>query len=150
MKKDEIIAISIIAGVLLLAAGTAVGGGMAYAKGFWNKTSTSKIKTNNKSNIENPEIFNAYMRDMQRRIKLNWDPPKQEVSKSVTLLYTINKDGSLKKYKVLKSSGDKYLDNAAIKALKDTSPFRPLPKEFEGESVDVQFTFDYNVWEKKQ
>ena len=35
--------------------------------------------------------------------------------------------------------------NAALNAVKLTAPFRPLPPEFKGNSVDIQFTFDYNV-----
>ncbi len=150
MNKDEITALGIVAGVLLLATGVAIGGGMVYARGFWHKNSALEIKKTEKSNVDNPEIFSAYMRDMQRKIKSNWEPPTKDVSKSTTLFYSINKDGSLKRYSVLKSSGDRKFDNAAIKALRTSSPFRPLPKDFKGEYVDVQFTFDYNVWEKKK
>ena len=41
------------------------------------------------------------------------------------------------------------MDEAALKALELTAPFEPLPKEFKGKSVDIQFTFDYNVLDKK-
>lgn len=149
MKKEEVVAICLIAGVLLLATGVAVGG-IVYAKGFWHKSSAPEIQTTKESFVDNPEIFSAYMRDMQRRIKLNWEPPKEDVSKNVTLLYSINKDGSLKRYSVLRSSGSRKMDKSAVEALKKAAPFRPLPEDFKGEYVDVQFDFDYNVWEKKK
>jgi outer membrane biosynthesis protein TonB len=37
------------------------------------------------------------------------------------------------------------VDQAALNAVKATAPFRPLPSEFTGSSIDIQFTFDYNV-----
>ena len=36
--------------------------------------------------------FGPYMRELQRRIKLNWDPPKGNESKTVVLLFKIARD----------------------------------------------------------
>ena len=33
-----------------------------------------------------------------------------------------------------------------LDAVKLTAPFRPLPPDFRGDNVDIQFTFDYNVF----
>ena len=48
--------------------------------------------------------------------------------------------------KNLKSSGSISVDGAAKAAVELTSPFAPLPVEFEGNSIDVEFTFDYDVF----
>lgn len=90
--------------------------------------------------------FGPYMRELQRRIKMNWDPPKGNESKRVVLQFKIAKDGRLLSCSVLKSSGLSGADKAAISAVQATAPFRPLPAEFKGQSVDIQFTFDYNVF----
>lgn len=90
--------------------------------------------------------FGPYMRDLQRRIKMNWDPPKGNESKRVVLLFRIAKDGRLLSCQVSKSSGLAAADNAAMHAVKLTAPFRPLPANFRGQSIDIQFTFDYNVF----
>lgn len=90
--------------------------------------------------------FGPYMRELQRRIKLNWDPPKGNESKRVVLLFKIAKDGRLLSCRVQKSSGMPSADQAALKAVELTAPFRPLPGEFKGQSIDIQFTFDYNVF----
>ena len=95
--------------------------------------------------IREPD-FGPYMRDLQRRIKMNWDPPKGNESKRVVLLFKIAKDGRLLSCSVFKSSGLPSADKAAINAVQLTAPFRPLPAEFKGPSVDIQFTFDYNVF----
>ena len=95
--------------------------------------------------IKEPD-FGPYMKELQRRIKMNWDPPKGNESKRVVLLFSIARDGRLLNVKVHRSSGLQSADNAAIEAVKLTAPFRPLPPEFKGQSVDIQFTFDYNVF----
>lgn len=95
--------------------------------------------------IREPD-FGPYMRDLQRRIKMNWDPPKGNESKRVVLLFKIARDGRLLSARVFKSSGIPGSDKAALNAVELTAPFRPLPADFKGSSIDIQFTFDYNVF----
>lgn len=95
--------------------------------------------------IKEPD-FGPYMRELQRRIKLNWSPPKGNESKRVVLLFKIAKSGRMLSCRVLKSSGLPAADQAALRAVELTAPFRPLPAEFRGQSIDIQFTFDYNVF----
>ena len=95
--------------------------------------------------IKEPD-FGPYMRELQRRIKMNWDPPKGNESKRVVLLFKIARDGRLLSCRVSRSSGIDAADRAAISAVELTAPFKPLPPEFKGQSVDIQFTFDYNVF----
>ncbi len=95
--------------------------------------------------IREPD-FGPYMKELQRRIKMNWDPPKGNESKRVVLLFKIAKDGRLLSCSVFKSSGLPNADKAAINAVHLAAPFRPLPLEYKGASIDIQFTFDYNVF----
>lgn len=95
--------------------------------------------------IREPD-FGPYMRELQRRIKMNWDPPKGNESKRVVLLFKIAKDGRLLSVRVYKSSGIPNADRAALNAVHLTAPFKPLPADFKGGSIDIQFTFDYNVF----
>ena len=95
--------------------------------------------------IREPD-FGPYMRELQRRIKMNWNPPKGNESKRVVLLFKIAKDGRLLSCSVFKSSGLPNADKAALDAVKLTAPFKPLPVEYKGSSIDIQFTFDYNVF----
>lgn len=90
--------------------------------------------------------FGPYMRELQRRIKLNWDPPKGNESKTVVLLFKIAKDGRLLSCRINRSSGLPSADQAALKAVELTAPFKPLPIDFKGQSIDIQFTFDYRVF----
>jgi len=95
--------------------------------------------------IKEPD-FGPYMRDLQRRIKMNWNPPKGNESKRVVLMFKIAKDGRLLSCSVFKSSGLQSADQAALDAVKLTAPFKPLPAEYKNSSIDIQFTFDYNVF----
>lgn len=92
--------------------------------------------------IREPD-FGPYMKEVERRIKANWSPPNGGQSKKVVLLFTIARDGRLLSLKIAKSSGFKADDDAAISAVKLTAPFRPLPPEYKGSSVDINFTFDF-------
>ncbi len=94
--------------------------------------------------IREPD-FGPYMRELQRRIKTNWDPPKGDESKRVVLVFKIGKQGELLSCSVFKSSGLPNADKAAIYAVQSTAPFKPLPADFKGQNIDIQFTFDYNV-----
>ena len=95
--------------------------------------------------LKDPD-FGQYMKELQRRIKMHWNPPKGNESKRVVLLFKIAKDGRLLSCSILKSSGLKNADDAALNAVHLAAPFRPLPPEFKGSSIDIQFTFDYNVY----
>lgn len=68
------------------------------------------------------------MADLQRRIKRAWFP-----------------QGELSDLKLHKSSGVAIADQAAMKAVQNAAPFRPLPQG-SPENIDIQFTFDYNVF----
>lgn len=95
--------------------------------------------------IKEPD-FGPYMRDLQDRIKRRWEPPRGNESKRVVLLFKIAKDGRLLKVTMVKGSGMPAADKAALDAVENAAPFKPLPPEFRGQHVEIQFTFDYNVF----
>lgn len=133
--------------------GTGAGGGGRFSNGTGSGSNTNAGNPGPGNPKGAPGIdavkepdFGPYMKELQRRIKMNWDPPKGDQSKRVVLLFSIAKDGRLLNVSVHKSSGLPAADKAAIDAVKLTAPFRPLPPDFKGKSVDIQFTFDYNVF----
>ena len=103
----------------------------------------------NKPEVKNVD-FKPYMSELQKKIKKNWKPNRwSKKSKLTILLFSINKQGELVSCEISKSSGDNEFDKLALKAVRDTAPFKSLPKEYNGEKIDIQFTFDYNVWGEK-
>jgi TonB family protein len=89
--------------------------------------------------------FGPYMADLQRRIKKHWFPPKGNESKKVVVVFKVHTGGELSDLRIDHSSGVQIADNAALKAVEDAAPFRPLPQGAP-DNVDIQFTFDYNVF----
>lgn len=106
----------------------------------------SDDKISNSDNNDAEPDFGPYMRELQHRIKMNWDPPKGDQTKRVVILFKIDRDGNLLSCSVQQSSGLPNADKAAIRAVYLTAPFKPLPAEFKGSSIDISFTFDYNVF----
>jgi TonB family protein len=89
--------------------------------------------------------FGPYMADLQRRIKRAWFPPKGQESKRVVVVFKIHRGGELSHLRLDHSSGMAIADQAALKAVENAAPFRPLP-DGAPDDVDIQFTFDYNVF----
>ncbi len=89
--------------------------------------------------------FGPYMADLQRRIKRAWFPPKGNESKRVVVQFKVHKGGELSNLRIDHSSGLAIADQAALKAVENAAPFRPLPPGA-SDDVDIQFTFDYNVF----
>jgi TonB family protein len=122
--------------------------GSGYSAGGGNAGNPSPGNPNGRPGIDavrEPD-FGPYMRELQRRIKRNWEPPKGNESKRVVLIFKVSRDGRMLSLRVFKSSGVAEADKAAINAVELTAPFSPLPPEYKGKDIDIQFTFDYNVF----
>ncbi|MCA9818646.1 MAG: TonB C-terminal domain-containing protein, partial [Cyanobacteria bacterium HKST-UBA01] len=89
--------------------------------------------------------FGPYMADLQRRIKRAWFPPKGNESKRVMVVFKVHRNGTMSNLRLARSSGLAIADQAALKAVTNAAPFRPLPAGAP-DDVDIQFTFDYNVF----
>jgi len=89
--------------------------------------------------------WGPYMKKLEDSIKHNWNPPRDTNFKEVVVRFAILRDGTLSSTKIIKSSGILLVDNAAIEAIQKTSPYQPLPEQFERESLPIEFTFNYNV-----
>ena len=87
--------------------------------------------------------FGPWMREFMRRCKMNWEPPKGCEYLPVIVSVKVDKHGKLLDCKIYKTSREPRADKAAMKAVEVTAPFRPLPDEYKGESVEIQVTFGY-------
>ena len=95
-------------------------------------------------NVDDMPYFKSYMRDVNRRIKTQWNPPTTSTTRQTTVSFKIAKDGRLLSSEITQSSGDKEYDYQALKAVKNTS-FNPLPYEYKGTNVNIDFKFDNNL-----
>lgn len=95
------------------------------------------------SSQQNPAIdLGPYMHDLQLRIRSFWHP-KNALSHQnpVQISFSVDQSGNVHGVKLEKSSGSEAWDQAAMKAITDASPFKPLPPEQKC-PIDILFTFD--------
>lgn len=88
--------------------------------------------------------WNEYMEELQRSVKQKWMPPKSKKSNHATVRFSVDSNGKLSDLVISKSTGNLLADQAALDAVRKAAPFKPLLDGAE-ESVDVEFTLDYNV-----
>lgn len=89
----------------------------------------------------------GYFTGLRRSIEMVWTYPKMAANRglqgSVGLEFSIAKSGRATKIKVIKSSGYSILDNAIVKAVREASPFAPLPDGFKKKALLVSGNFNY-------
>lgn len=102
--------------------------------------------SNFSDNILKEPDMSSYVTELQRRVKRNWAPPKGNDNEKVSLFLRIGKDGKLLVLNIKNISGNPDADNAAVYAVRQASPFRPLPSEYRVNYLDVILTFDYNMF----
>lgn len=113
--------------------------------GLSNPDANAKSGRDQVNGVSKFPDFSIYLNELQRRIRRAWTPPKMPNSRSSIIVFTIAESGELLSARLQRSSGDHAMDDAAMQAIKNSAPFRHLPAN-SPDSVDVQFTFDYNVF----
>ncbi|MBI5664700.1 MAG: energy transducer TonB [Nitrospirae bacterium] len=87
------------------------------------------------------------MRMLKERIESIWQYPKEAarmgLSGDLYMKFTIRKDGRLGEVELLRTSGFKDLDEAAIKAVKKAEPFWPLPDDWDKDDLEIKGHFIY-------
>jgi TonB family protein len=94
--------------------------------------------------------FRPYLIRILSTVKRNWLAVMPESARmgrrgKVQIQFAINRDGSVPKLVISLPSGTHALDRAAVAGISASNPFPPLPQEFQGEQVRLQFTFLYNM-----
>jgi protein TonB len=93
--------------------------------------------------------FLIYNRRLKERIESIWIYPPDAVAKGIygdlVIKFSIKKNGRLDEIHLIRTSGYKSLDDAAIKALKDGEPYWPLPDEWNMETYTIVGHFIYTI-----
>ena len=91
--------------------------------------------------------FASYVMGIQRRISENWMryeiDPRINNAQRVYIVFDISRDGHPSNVQVEQSSGVPSLDQSAQRAVQRVDSFGPLPAEYPGNKVSVEFWFDY-------
>jgi len=95
-----------------------------------------------------PELkHRGYMRLLKGRIESTWKYPKEAeklgLSGDLYIKFSIKRNGELGEVELVRTSGYRDLDEAAIDALKKAFPWWPLPKDYKGEELEITGHFIY-------
>ncbi len=84
-----------------------------------------------------------YIAAIHRKIKERWDGYAL-AGQQPAVVFEITRDGELRGIRVDKSSGNRYYDQAGVRAVTEANPFPPLPTDFKKPvlTVGLQFAFD--------
>ena len=109
------------------------------SKPFNNNGSVENIVSPNVENID----YGPYMSDLQRQIKRVWFPPRQRGSKVTTVKFKIHGNGTVTDLLIQESSNNAQTDQAALEAIQEAAPFKPLPGGAD-DPKDILFSFNCN------
>lgn len=90
------------------------------------------------SNKKSPDMTN-YMSLVKRKIQNVWRSPDVQRNCTVTVLFSLDKNGTLVSNSIKSSSGLPNIDQAALQAIKKSAPFAKLPDGAGKFSVEYSF-----------
>ena len=89
-----------------------------------------------------------YVRVVQQKVSENWlkyeVDPRIGAAQRVYVVFDIERTGRPTNVRVEQSSGVPSLDQSAVRALQRIDTFGPLPPDYPGNKVSVEFWFDYS------
>lgn len=90
--------------------------------------------------------FKKYVKNIDKQIKSHWqfDSQTKYNMTPIKCVLTINKNGELKKCKVLQASGIKEVDNSVANAILNAVPFKPFPEFWTLDKIQILMTFAIN------
>lgn len=109
-----------------------------------NQHSQPNNETFETNNIPQTVDLKPYLREVQRRVNLNWTPAQTNSPSRTKALLKISRDGRLIASRISQSSGDTAMDKSVLDAIQLTAPFRPLPPDCNGKSLVIELTFNNN------
>ena len=91
--------------------------------------------------------FPAYVDAVRNRISSNWlqstvDPSVRWAPRA-QFTFQILRDGTVTNVQLTQSSGNRSVDNSALRAILSSSPVSALPSNYSGSSVTVEFWFEF-------
>lgn len=120
-------------------------GGEEYAK----KTEDQQQKSTVTFDAKEFKYY-GYMQRLKEKIEGIWQYPSDAAKRGIYgdlyISFTIKKNGTLGSVELVRTSGYKDLDDAAIKALKEAAPFWPLPEDWKKEGLTITGHFVYTLY----
>jgi TonB family protein len=80
------------------------------------------------------------------KVRRFWNAPmldRRSAANEIVVVFTILKNGSVPQdsVKVVQTCKIPSLDDSAVRAILQAQPFGPLPTQYSGNSIEIEFTF---------
>ncbi|HTS75667.1 MAG TPA: TonB family protein [Bryobacteraceae bacterium] len=94
--------------------------------------------------------FRPYLIQVLTAVRRNWlsilpDSARLGQRGRVLIQFAIDRNGAVPKVVIAEGAGAETLDRAAVTAISMSYPFPPLPKDYQGDEIRLQFAFSYNM-----
>jgi protein TonB len=128
-----------------------------FDKGIIGDLSKRETRKGDREEEERTFTFNVkelkylpYLLRLKEKIESTWVYPPDALAQGIygdlVIKFTIKKNGRLEAVELVRTSGHKNLDSAALKALRDAEPFWPLPDEWGVETYTIEGHFIYTIY----
>ncbi len=93
--------------------------------------------------------YASYLLHVKNKIENVWEYPykarREGMSGILVIEFSINKNGSIYEVRILRSSGKKILDNAAVQAIYNAARYNPFPHYWTISRLNIIGTFIYRL-----
>ena len=106
---------------------------------------TPKPKPQAASSITALENFpyTWYLTTLQNKVKQVWSQPQDTIlKKGAQIKFLISRNGGVSQVKLIQTSGSSLMDESAMRAVREGSPYAPLPRQYDGNSLTVTIIFE--------
>ena len=95
----------------------------------------------------------TYAQAIKDRIAGQWKYPQEARKKNLegrlVALFSLNREGTLTRLDITKTSGHEVLDREAERAIRNAAPFPPFPSTVTVNRLNINVFFDYTLSKKK-
>jgi protein TonB len=89
--------------------------------------------------------FGAYKDLLEQKVARQWRTNdvdlRLQTAPAVIVTFLIRRNGSTSDIRLVQSSGNRILDDSALRAIYEASPFPPLPAQYERDDARIEFWF---------
>lgn len=93
--------------------------------------------------------YASYLLHVKNKIENVWEYPyrarREGISGTLVIKFSINKNGSIYNISILRSSGKKMLDEAAVRAIYNAARYNPFPRYWKINRLNIIGTFIYEL-----
>ena len=87
----------------------------------------------------------AYLGKLRTHLERSKVNPRTSLIGTAVVRFTVSSAGELLSHEVVKSSGNKVLDDAAIASVEKASPFPPIPNDVNRDQLELSVPFRFSV-----